>query len=65
MREMPLEAMSMVNAFDKLGVDCLFQDRLKLPEMSFEVDFPDEMVEQIGIDELNTILSKSQTLEAV
>lgn len=36
--------------------------RLQLPEFSFEVEFPDSMVEQIGINEVEKILETSETL---
>lgn len=37
--------------------------RLNLGEFSFETDFPDELVNEIGINEVKAILEKSETLE--
>lgn len=39
--------------------------RKKLPEFSFEIDIPMELVETIGIQEVDRILSESKTLEKV
>lgn len=52
---------NMITKFDETSPS----DRPNLPEFSFEVDFPDSMVEQIGIEELTAILEKSETLEKV
>lgn len=41
------------------------KDRPNLPEFSFEVEFPDSMVEQIGIGQVYKILSESKTLQHV
>jgi hypothetical protein len=40
-------------------------DRLTMPEISFEVDVPSEMIEAIGIGQAYKILSESKTLELV
>lgn len=51
-----------IQKFDK----CLsFEERLTLPEASFEFDIPDSAIDSIGLQELETILSKSVNLELV
>ena len=61
--ELPKHAQKIIEAFDYLSDDPL--KRLDLPEFSFEVDFPEAMIEKIGIGELYRILSESKTLEHV
>lgn len=56
---LPIEATIMIRRFD--GASPI--ERLSLPEFSFEVDFPDALVEKIGIEEVKEILRKSETLE--
>lgn len=58
---LPANVTRMIFLFDKASP----KERLKLPEFSFEVDFPDELVERIGIQEVKQILEKSETLEEV
>ena len=60
---LPDVAWNFIQLFDSL--ESTPEKRLKLPEISFEVDFPDELVEKIGIDEVKNILSKSDTLAMV
>lgn len=56
------EVMAYIKNFD----NCItFEDRLKIPEASFEFDIPDSAIEAIGLQELETILSKSVNLELV
>lgn len=62
-RELPDDAKALVTEFDRLGDNGFYSFRLELPEFSFEVDFPDELVEKIGINEVKAILEKSKTLE--
>lgn len=59
--DLPIEAKKMIQLFDSTSP----MKRLSLPEFSFEVDFPDVLVEKIGIEEVKAILEKSETLEAV
>ena len=40
-------------------------ERLNLPEQSFEIEVPDEVIERIGLTEVERILSESKTLERV
>lgn len=57
----PEIAKSMIALFD----DTEPEDRPSLPPFSFEVDFPDELIEEIGIGQVYKILSESKTLELV
>jgi hypothetical protein len=41
------------------------KERANLPEASFTFDIHDYIIDSIGIDQVNEILSKSQTLEKV
>lgn len=41
------------------------EERLELPEQSFEINVPDGIIKAISLHELETILSKSSTLELV
>lgn len=58
---LPTFVRNMIHAFDYLAFRPV--ERLYLPEFSFEVDFPNELVHKIGIEEVKGILSKSETLE--
>lgn len=42
-----------------------YEDRLNLPEFSFEIEIPDSIVNEIGIEEIHRILLNSKTLELV
>lgn len=55
-----LRVMKYVKAFDDVYT---YEERLQLPEMSFEIIVPDEIINQIGIHEVDRILSESKTLE--
>lgn len=59
--KLPVNAISMIQRFDAL--QWFPKERLKLPEFSFEVEFPDKLVEQIGIEQVNEILAHSETLQ--
>jgi len=39
--------------------------RLYLPVFSFEIEFPDKLIERIGIGEIKNILSNSETISEV
>lgn len=56
---LPLEVSEMISLFDTT----IPSHRLNLPEFHFFVDFPDELVNEIGLSEVKEILSKSETLE--
>lgn len=55
----PQEASAMINKFDNLYMTP--EERLNLPEMEFEIDVPNEVIERIDISDIH----KSQTLEVV
>jgi hypothetical protein len=40
-------------------------ERLEMDELSFEVDIPEEVIEEIGINEVHQILEKTPSLELV
>lgn len=61
--ELPLNATRFIRAFDSLEETP--ELRLSLPEFSFEIDVPDEVIERIGINEAKAILEKSETLSLV
>lgn len=61
--KLPLLAMEMISRFD--GLTNNPTERLNLPEFHFDVYFPDELVDRIGLSELKSILEKSETLEEV
>ncbi len=60
---LPLEATRFINAFD--GWWHQPDVRLTLPEFSFEIDVPNEIINSIGIGQVYKILSESKTLEHV
>jgi hypothetical protein len=57
----PKKADTFILAFD--GLDPL--SRTNMHPISFEIDIPDSVINRIGLDEVNEILSKSLTLERV
>lgn len=59
----PTEATQFIMQFDNLCTKP--EARLDMPEMSFDIDVPDAVIERIGIDEAKDIISKSKTLELV
>jgi len=61
--ELPEKARKFISSFDGLFITP--QARLDLPEMSFEVDVPSELINQIGISQVYKVLSESKTLELV
>jgi len=56
---LPTNAAEFISRFDRNRPE----DRLNMEPISFEIDFPDELVEKIGIDEVKEILNNSKTLE--
>lgn len=58
---LPPEATDFIADFDHNSPE----DRLKMPEMSFEIDVPDALIERIGIPEVERILAESKTLESI
>lgn len=61
--ETPKIATRFINAFDALIHSP--EKRLDLPEFSFEIDIPEQVIERIGIQEAKAILQKSETLSLV
>lgn len=59
--ELSEEVTEMIHRFDKLKH--FPEKRLELPEIRFQVDLPDSLVESIGIEEAYDVISKSSTLE--
>lgn len=58
---LPSEAVEFI-----INFDCAVPaDRPNLPEFSFEIDVPSEVIEKIGLQEVYKILSESRTLELV
>lgn len=60
---LPSNVTPMIRLFDSLHD--IRTERLNLPEFHFDVEFPDELVDRIGLSELKSILEKSETLEEV
>lgn len=60
---LPIEAQKFIEAFDNLASEP--KVRLELPELSFEIDIPNELIQKIGINQVYKILSESKSLELV
>ena len=60
---LPITAVTFIGTFDNLHHTP--EKRLELPELSFEIDVPYYILEQVGISEVYKILSESKTLECV
>jgi hypothetical protein len=58
---LPIEAAMFIDTFDKKTPF----ERLEMDELSFEVDIPEEVIEEIGINEVHQILEKTPSLELV
>lgn len=56
---LPVIAQDFISAFDKSTPE----ERIEMRPFSFEVDFPDSMIDKIGIDEAKRIIEQSETLE--
>ena len=64
--KLPKEPIVFIESFDALVQNPI--ERLKLPELEFEIEIPDSVISQIGngnIDEVKTIIQNSETLELV
>lgn len=59
--KLPKEAEDFMKAFDKLEETP--SERLNLPEISFDIDVPDNIIQSIGISQVYKVLSESKTLE--
>lgn len=60
---LPVVAVDFIKSFDSLGDTP--EERLNLPEFSFEIEVPHSVIEKIGIGEAYRVLSESKTLELV
>lgn len=58
----PFYVTQYIKAFDNCAVP---EERLKLPEFEFEVSIPDEVIDQINIDEIRPLLVNHPTLELI
>lgn len=56
---LPKDAIDFTISFDRLS--CIPERRLLLPELEFEIDLPQEVIDAINIDDI----VKSETLELV
>lgn len=56
--KLPAEATDFINTFDLLDP----AGRSLLPELTFEISIPDEIINQINIDELKPLLENHPTL---
>ncbi len=61
--QLPVEAQKFIRAFDSLSKNP--SARLDLPEFSFDIEVPEEVVNSIGLSEVEKILKESKTLELV
>lgn len=59
--KLPIKAICFIQEFDKLLPD----DRALMDPISFGIDIPDEVINRIGINEVESILLNSLTLEKV
>jgi hypothetical protein len=58
---LPEAACRFIDNFDKLSAE----DRVKMEPISFEIEIPDEVINQINIDEIRPLLVNHPTLELV
>lgn len=56
---LPQIASDFISRFDKAEP----QERVQMPEMEFEVEIPDEVIEQVNISEVATLLANHPTLK--
>jgi hypothetical protein len=60
---LPIEAIEFISKFDSLVDDK--NARLALPEFEFEITIPENVINQINLDEVREVLKNSKTLELV
>lgn len=58
---LPHSARIFIAFFDRLYPE----ERVLMPGIAFEIEIPDFIIDQIGIEESHAIISKSETLELV
>lgn len=61
--DLPKDARLFIMTFDRLKYKP--QERLLLPELEFEVELDEDVLNSINIDEVREVLKKSKTLELV
>ena len=61
--DLPDRATKFIELFDSLRF--MPHERLDLPELSFEIVVPNEIIDAIGIDSVKGIVERSETLELV
>lgn len=61
--KLPNSAINFITEFDHLRNTP--EKRLEMPEISFEIEIPDSVLDSIGISEIRQIVEKSETLELV
>lgn len=58
---LPANAVDFITRFDRLTPS----ERILMSPISFEIEVPDSYIDQVGIEEVKDILSRSKTLELV
>jgi hypothetical protein len=59
--ELPKEAIYFIKRFDLLTPE----ERMEMSEFEFEVEIPDDVIEQINIEELRPLLENHSTLQLI
>lgn len=59
--QLPTIAIKFIKNFDQASPE----ERLKLEPIEFEIDLPEELINEIGISEVEEVLSTSKTLEMI
>ena len=59
--KLPIEAKKFIKQFDNSSYD----QRKKMQPIEFEVEFPESLIQEIGIKDVYKVLSESKTLELV
>ena len=55
---LPQDARDFITRFDNSTPE----ERIAMPELTFEIDVPDSLIEEIGIEEAHKIIAESKTL---
>ncbi len=59
--KLPIEAIHFIHEFDRIKP----KRRVLMNEISFDIDIPDAVIEELNIDELKEVLKESKTLELI
>jgi hypothetical protein len=59
--DLPEEAQDFINAFDYADPE----ERMQMKQLEFNIDVPNELINEIGIKQVSEILSKSRYMEEV